>query len=204
MAATARLSEQLPWRTLCLCGLVLCAQAFPALHELLSFDRNAIQQGQLWRLLSGNLTHHSPTHLTLNLFAMLVVGSLLEARRYRGYGLLVLGSAATIGTTVYLLRTDIVHYAGLSGIVTAALVMLCLLGLQEERIWRGICATMLVAITLKLGAELWFGLSLEQQLDQTLFQPVAESHLAGALTGLGIFLTHTRNIPRSPKIQLTD
>ena len=61
--------RQAPW-TLCLCALLLLLNlglfpwapaAFADLAGWLQYDRAAILQGQLWRLLTGNLVHWGRT-----------------------------------------------------------------------------------------------------------------------------------------------
>ena len=204
MAATTQLSKRLPLRTLALCIVVLCIHISQTLHDALLFERAAILHGQLWRLLSGNLVHYSDTHLLLNLAAMLVAGAIIESRDYRHYGLLLVTSAFTIGCAVLLLRPDITQFAGLSGVVTAAVVYLCLHGLYEGKVWRRLCIIMLASLCLKLGAELLFETSLEQRLDETVFLPLPLSHIVGALTALGIFLGRGKQVLSPIKIRLTD
>lgn len=195
MAATAQLSStRLPWRTLTLCAIVLCTQAIPALHSAMLFERDAILQGQLWRVLSGNLVHYSQMHLLLNVSAMLVAGGIVETRGYRHYWLLIASSCLAIGCAVLWLRPDIVVYAGLSGVVNATVVYLCLHGLYEDRVWRRVCIFMLAMLCLKLGIELYYDTSLAKHFDTTLFLPIPLSHLVGALTGLGIFLGHRKQV----------
>lgn len=204
MAATTQLSKRLPLRTLALCAVVLCIHAYQTLHDALLFERVDILHGQLWRLLSGNLVHHSDPHLLLNLAAMLVAGAIIESRDYRHYSLLLVTSALSIGCAVLLLRPDITQFAGLSGVVTAAVVYLCLHGLYEGIVWRRLCIIMLAALCLKLSAELLFGASLEQRLDETVFLPLSISHIVGALAALGIFLGGGKQVLSPIKIRLTD
>lgn len=195
MASTAQLSSgRLPWCTLTLCAIVLFIQAIATLHSALLFDRSAILHGQLWRLLSGNLVHYSQMHLLLNVSAMLVAGSIVETRGYRHFWLLIASSSLAISCAVLMLRPDIVVYAGLSGVVSATVAYLCLHGLYEDRIWRSVCIFMLATLCVKLGIELFYDASLEQHLDTTLFLPLPLSHIVGALTALGIFLGHHKQV----------
>lgn len=204
MAATARLSRaRLPWRTLTLCAIVLYVHAVPSWQAMLLFERDAILQGQLWRVLSGNIVHYSPMHLILNVSAMMIAAGIVELRGYRHYWQLMSGSALTIGCTVLALRPDIMVYAGLSGVVSASLTYLCLQGLYEDRVWRTACIVVLSGICLKLTLELHYDASVEQFFDTQTFRPVPLSHLAGALSGLGIFLVD-RRLSLSPGFVLKD
>lgn len=53
------------------------AWAVQLLHGL-QYDRRAVLDGELWRLLTGNLVHWSLPHFTLDLGAFFIVGLLWE------------------------------------------------------------------------------------------------------------------------------
>ncbi len=82
----------------------------------LQFDRQAILQGQLWRLLTGNLVHWGSEHFLLNVGAFVAVGLMYERPLGRYYPWILLGSGAAVGMGVLVLRPDMAVYRGLSGV----------------------------------------------------------------------------------------
>jgi membrane associated rhomboid family serine protease len=71
--------------------------------DLLVYDRTAVVSGQVWRLVTGNLVHFSRQHLFYNILTFLVVGCLVEKRRYPRFALVCLSSGSLIGLALYLL-----------------------------------------------------------------------------------------------------
>lgn len=61
-------------------------------QESLYFERNAILQGQWYRLISCHFVHADLTHLLLNLPVLLVVGLICESFWGRRYSFIILGS----------------------------------------------------------------------------------------------------------------
>jgi rhomboid family GlyGly-CTERM serine protease len=101
------------------------------LRELGRYQRDAIENGQYWRLVSGHLVHLGLGHLWPNLVALVIVGALFEgvlgnADLWR----VSLASVAAIDLGLYVLEPDVVWYVGLSGVlhglVAAGALALCL------------------------------------------------------------------------------
>jgi len=82
----------------------------------LRYQRDAVLDGEWWRLLSGNLAHLGPRHLILNLVGVALVaalgGRLLEG--WRG-ALVALASMLGVGTGLLLASPSVTWYVGLSG-----------------------------------------------------------------------------------------
>ena len=188
MAAQALLSTaRMPVQTLAICATALLVYLVPGLMPLLIYDRAAIAHGELWRLLTGNLVHLSDAHVALDLAAFLIAGTIIEQRGYRHFTTLCVSAAALIGTAIYLFEPTLQFYGGLSGIVTAAVVYLCLQGMTEQGSWRWLCATMLAALSAKLWFELVSGKSLLLVVGGGNFVPVPLSHLTGAVVAVILF-----------------
>jgi rhomboid family GlyGly-CTERM serine protease len=175
----------LPKWTAAICAAALAVCAVEPLGRLLVWDREAIASGELWRLVTGHLVHHSPAHLAIDVAAFAAAGSLVELRRLPRFAALCLAAAAAAGGLLWVTRPGMGTYGGLSGLAVAAVVYLCLDGLGEPGPWRRLCAAALAAVTLKLGYELVSGSSI---FGSTVAGPAAaggfvlvpESHLAGA------------------------
>lgn len=113
------------WTVPLVVALVCVVAALPgdAARELLRYDRAAIADGEIWRLLSGHFTHLGYSHLLLNLTGLLLVW-LLVGRLYRTpYWLLVAaGSVLAMDAGFWFLDTDMRWYVGLSGMLHGLLL----------------------------------------------------------------------------------
>lgn len=105
------------------------SQALP----LLEFSRSAIADGELWRLLTGNLMHSNGWHLLMNvgglLLATLLVGHLFSKRHFIG---LALSNGLAVGVLIYWLNPEINYYVGLSGYLHGLFIYGALFGLSQS------------------------------------------------------------------------
>lgn len=193
-AETQLTSVRLPAWTLAISASALIVFSLPELQAVLIFDRDAIARGEIWRLATGNLVHLSPTHLAYDLAAFAIAGTIIEICGYRLFPALVLASATLIGI-VLLAETELHYFAGLSGVVAAAVTYLCLYGLFEQGAWRWLCVATLAGVIFKSGAELMLDTSLLLAVSTNEFLPVPLSHLAGTVTAMLLF-AWTRNSTR--------
>jgi len=182
-------AARLPVWTLAICAGAVLTFIVPELKTLLIYDRAAIAHGEIWRIVSGNLVHLSTTHLAYNLAAFLIAGTIIEIRGYRYFPTLCLSVATLIGIILFVVEPAIYFYAGLSGVVTAAVTYLCLHGLTEKGTWHWLCAAMLVGVTTKLGIELMLGKSFLLTVSTEEFVPVPLSHLIGTVTAILLFVS---------------
>lgn len=189
MGASVRPSQlTFPVWTLLICALTVLIYLLPSLRTGLIYDTTAIARGEWWRLVTGNPVHLSPSHLVYNLAAFLVAGSLLEMRRHPHFVLLSLSSALMIGVALYLMQPTLDFYGGLSGVVIALVVYLCLHGMKEKSRWGWLCRATLAAVSLKAIYELVFGESLLRAVTLQPFVLVPLSHATGLATALLLFL----------------
>ena len=98
-------------------GLAQIALNFPAdvFTQMLALDKTAVAQGELWRLLTVVLVHEGIIHLGFNMYALLIVGPLVE--RIFGHGLwvvmyLVTAAAASVLSYILLPNEDAVGASG--------------------------------------------------------------------------------------------
>lgn len=84
----------------------------------LRYEREAVLQGELWRLLSGHLVHADWAHLAWNVLGVLLVW-VLFAGEYTVGGWLAVMLASTAATVLgfLLLEPDLGWYVGLSGVL---------------------------------------------------------------------------------------
>lgn len=149
---TAQALRAMAW-ALALLGLL---QALPvAWHEALRFDRQALLQGQLWRLWTGHLIHLGWTHWALNAAGLALCALLADAppapRTWlRQAALLGLG----ISVLLLALQPALAYYVGLSGVLYGLFVLALWPGVRRADPI-GIAA--LCAIAAWLGAQLLWG-----------------------------------------------
>lgn len=87
-------------------------------NPALRFDRSAIQQGEVWRLFSGNFVHLGWSHLLLNLAGLVVIWMLYHRLlSLRSWLLVVVVSGLAVGIGLWLLNPQLEWYVGLSGLL---------------------------------------------------------------------------------------
>ncbi len=164
---------------LLVCALVLAALGGDPTLEELQYRRVAIQQGELWRALSGHLVHAGPVHLAMNLTALLLVWSLYPGTLAGLQGLALLAwlmAGTSIG--LYFTEPSLQWYVGLSGVLHG-LVLVAGWRLIRERAVLG--ASVLLLLAAKLVAET---LMHESATARLIGVPVIEhAHLCGAGAG---------------------
>ena len=113
-----RLLSSAPWTaTLALGVAVLNLGLFLPWLDLnvLEYDRQAFERGEIWRVVTGSLVHWSGGHLLLDLGALVVAGVLFERSLGIRYPSVLLGAFAAV-SVLLILDPAIVRYRGLSGV----------------------------------------------------------------------------------------
>lgn len=166
--------------TLALLVALLVLGGDPA-RAALSFDRDAVHAGQLWRLLTGHLVHLGPYHALLNLLGLLALLLLcptpLPAREWLRR-LLIL-ALATSGA-LYGLLPELSNYVGLSGVLHG-LFLLGLLPMAQ----RG-DRVALAALLYLVGKLVWEQVMGAPLSDEAAIggRVVTQAHLFGTLVAL--------------------
>ena len=172
--------------------LLACLAILPEpLQQWLSYQRTAIEHGQLWRLLSGHLLHSNVWHLAMNL-AGLLLAMLLHSHYYPPRYTLInwLGCAVLISMLLYCFSPEIGLYVGLSGVLHA---MLTLGAIKDIQLKQPTGALLLAGLLAKVAWEQWQGP--DADLADLINASVAiDAHLYGVLAGLatGVFLLVVR------------
>ena len=101
--------------------LVVCALLAlggDELRDLARYERQAIEGGEYWRLVSGHLVHLGVGHLWPNLAATAIIGLLFEGVfRSADWARVGAASAAAIDLGLYALEPQVLWYVGLSGVL---------------------------------------------------------------------------------------
>ncbi len=182
------------WLPLCLCALCAALQ-FTGLRDTWRFDRDLIDTGHWWLLLSGNFVHLNTNHLLMNLLGVGVIAMLvwhyLNAVQWM---LCLVVSALAVGAGLYFRDPDLNYYVGLSG----ALHGLLLAGLVMEVVrypksgW-----ILMIAVIGKLGFEQWQG-AVPGSEWAVGGKVVVNSHLYGAIAGLAVGAVFATTRKRTP------
>lgn len=182
-----------PIWTLALISVAVTTWLCPAAATALVQERNAVDQGQWWRLFTGNLIHYSTNHLVWNCLAIGITGALLESRHRKETVTCLILSTLLIGPGLHLCLEQMTCYAGLSGIATAMVTCLILLNIGTGWIWW----IVLLALAAKLLADQLlpgFGFASFSAAD---VRSVPLAHLLGA--GAGALSTAPHRLPSAPK-----
>lgn len=175
--------SKLPWVSFALAAICL---AFFALlgdkPEALIYDRELIENGEFWRLVTGHFVHLDHQHLLMNVGALIALGFLYETSPHGGARRLILGcfvlSGSLISSVLFLGDLKTQFYCGLSAILNA-LYLVTMIAMWREtrsRIW-------LVGLGLlfaKTGYEALFGSVFSSSLE---WPPHIGAHLTGLLSG---------------------
>ena len=153
-------------------------------RELLRYERAALGDLELWRLVTAHLVHLSLGHTALNVTALAIIALLFDAVLDTCDWIVTASvSALAIDLGLYAFNPEVVWYVGLSGalhgiVVTGALV------LAVARIRLGVI--LLVLVGGKIAWEQWAGPLPLSEL--TSGGPVVtEAHLYGAIGGAVAF-----------------
>ena len=145
------------------------------------YQRSAVLDGEVWRLVTGHFVHLGWSHTLLNLAGLALVWTLFASalRGMRGVWVLLV-SLAAIDAGFLLNEPELEWYVGFSGVLHGlfAAGLLASIRAREPEAW--LLAALFVA---KLGWEHWFGAVPLTALAAG--GPVIESaHLYGAVGGL--------------------
>lgn len=144
--------------------------------EALSYQRDRITSGALWRLLSGHWVHLGWAHLLLNLAGLALVWALF-GQVLAGLKSLALVLVISLGLSLSLLafHPELAWYVGLSGVLHGLFASGAVIALHRPSL-RLVAAIGLVLLAIKLTAEIWS--------DAAPVWVVTEAHFHGALWGI--------------------
>ncbi|SMF55997.1 rhomboid family GlyGly-CTERM serine protease [Alteromonadaceae bacterium Bs31] len=158
------------------------------LNALLLYQREAILQGQIWRLLSGHVVHLGWMHTVMNILALSLVvwlfrGALSKASWCIGGSLISL----SISISFLALKPHLSYYGGLSGTIHGLITMACIGCLVKDAIlprWQAAVVLLLLFAKLFYEHTPWYNSDfLQEAMDAPV---IIDAHLYGAIAGLVI------------------
>ena len=149
--------------------------------QTLRFDRDAIGNGQLWLLLTGNFVHLGSSHLLMNMAGFALVVALVWSHfNTVEWVLITIFSSLVVGVGLYLLDKDVLWYVGFSGTLHGLIIAGCLADLRH---YPKSAALLLILIIGKLGWEQVSG-ALPGSESVAGGTVVVNAHLYGAIGGV--------------------
>lgn len=101
-----------------LAAIVLLELAEPISSHWLMFDRDAIDEGQVWRLFSAHFVHLSTAHLLGNVLGVMLVAYIAGRSLNNSWGIFLLAwCVAVVGLGLYGYADYLQRYVGLSGVL---------------------------------------------------------------------------------------
>ena len=149
----------------------------------LQYDRVAILDAELWRLLTGHLVHLGLSHYILNAIALILVWVAVgEYFTNRQWLIVTVVSITGVNAGLWLFDPQLIWYVGMSGFLHGLLAAGMVKGFQflpREAVLGGLVVLVKIVYEQTLGP---FPGS-EQSAGGSV---VVDSHLYGALAGLGV------------------
>jgi rhomboid family GlyGly-CTERM serine protease len=166
--------------------MVLLELGGDGLRAALRYERDAILNGEVWRLLTGHLVHFDWSHLSLNLAGALLMVLLFSESFSLGQWMWVLVTGLVVIDAGFIFfEPQLVWYVGVSGVLHGVVAAGAVAWWYREAIWM---AALLSCIVI---GKLWWE-QLQGGLPLSGDMPVVvDAHLYGAIGGAGaaLFLT---------------
>ena len=186
--------SRIPCASLLLTAAALVIYVLPGAATTLQYDRTAIAAGELWRILSGHWTHHSPSHLFWNILAFLLLAAPCEKLNRFSFYACITSAAILIPVALWVTAPQLLTSRGLSGI-SSALFALLLATLLKEEIPRkrllplATLSLLLLLFVTKTGYETATAQSIFVDNLGDNFVPVPLVHMMGVIIGILLSLT---------------
>ncbi len=155
--------------------------------KALEYHRIKIEDGEVWRLLTGHLVHSNSWHMLLNLSSLVFIG-LLFSSLLSGlvWALAFVFCALVVSACYWFISPEYVIYVGLSAALYGVIIVGALQDLRENKL---IASALLIIVT---GRVIWqqFDGASDSLADLVDSRVAIESHLYGIAAGYGFSLLY--------------
>jgi rhomboid family GlyGly-CTERM serine protease len=173
-------SNKLPWLAIVLTVIPVCAYfIFGPAPEWLVFDRNAVNQGEVWRLITAHWVHSDSEHALWDIAALGILSVVLS--QYSRKILIVSLIIGMVGIDLWLwfVNQSLIYYCGLSGILNTVFVVTLFM------LWREHKHHMIWVIAVGAVGKIIVEMSSRQAIfAQTSWPSVPEAHAVGFVFGI--------------------
>lgn len=183
--------NKVPIITLILVCLSILATTSPNLSELFMLDREAIEAGEMWRLLVFPFVHFGLVHLSYNMIALCVTGWIVERQSRFHYAFLITLTAPILGGWLMATEPDMALYGGMSALIFSIMFYGALVGIECAGPWKQAYSLIVILLPAKVIWEFFQKASLLPYGEHQQFVVMPSSHAAGLAMGL-IFYTLIR------------
>lgn len=164
-------------------ALIALCFALQLLQIDAAFNRSLIEQGEVWRLLSGHIAHLNWSHFGLNMAGVLMVMVFFASYQSNAYWLAAMVFIALLCSAGLMLDMRLNSYVGFSGVLHG----LFIIGARfEMRRYKLSGVVLLVLIVAKLIWEQVFG-AMPGSEEMSGGRVAVNAHLYGAVAG-GVYL----------------
>lgn len=182
-------ARRLPGASLLLVVFAVAVSLLPGVAEWLQYDRQAVAQGAVWRLVTSHFVHWSGEHLLWDVLALGVLGQICEQDGTKWLLVCVTVSAMVISLSLWIAEPQMLTYRGLSGIDSALFAMLAVRIGQAAVInknWMrlGLAGVVSAGFVAKMVFELLTGDTLFVDSSTAGMVPVPLAHVVGSLVGV--------------------
>lgn len=189
--------KRLPWYYLAIVVVAAVVVAVPAIRPALVYNRNAIAQGELWRIWTGHVVHFGWPHGLADGSLFVLIGWVLErSQRKFSYWSLFLQPIVVSGALFWFDPT-MNMYGGLSGVNVGLLVFLACRGWQRDRwdwFWPAILLIHVGELFLEIHNHGTGGGAI--RFDDSSIHVATVAHVGGALYGVaawGVLALHEKS-----------
>ena len=194
--ANSRRYQRHAWLAAGLVAILSVALQAAGLDAACAWDRAAIADGEVWRLVSGHFVHLSWSHLFLNLAGLALIAWIVGgAWPWQGWLLVSLACLASIGTGLWILNPELAWYVGLSGLLHGLLAAGLVAGIRRREAESAVLAVL-------VGAKLvWEQLAgpLPGSEGASGGAVIVDAHLYGAVGGVLVAVMMWRRVrPAAP------
>lgn len=168
------------------------------------FHRQLIQQGEWWRIISGNFVHSNIPHLLLNLSGLWIMAFLfIDTLSTKIFIIATFIMSTSIGIGLFYFEPELIKYYGFSGILYGLFLLGGTLTILAKDYFTGVSVT--VFITGKLIWDLIYGGS--PSSEELIGIPVAvNAHLFGSIGAIvmGVFIYYQQKKISKKEELMTD